>query len=285
MVEKNRVAFLVGMPRAATTFLYHNLKLHPDLFIPYRRKTNYFSLHHDKGEHWFLSHFKDMSETSIAIDTETLAFINSELNSPQLIKEFNKDTKIILCVRDPVAWVVSLYDQIATFDEQIPSFESYLAGNYTLIEDGIGTIFQMPDGAISARVGEYERLFPNSILLLKFRDVTEFPLESLRKIEQFLGISSFFNSTNIITKKINSSDRKHSKFLNKILRNQYLISFVRMVLPRKVVLLIRWIFDNLSSGDNGKPGIGVDHEEKKRKLSLAARYYESDVKALERYIK
>jgi Sulfotransferase domain len=284
MIDKERIAILAGMPRAATTFLYHNLNLHPEIYIPYRRKTNYFSLHHEKGEGWFLSHFKDAPDAAMAIDTETLSFINKGLNSPELIKQFKENTKIILCIRDPAAWVVSLYEQIATFDNRIPDFEKFLAGDYTLVEDGVGTIFHMKGGDICTRVGEYEKLFPDSILLLKFRDVTEFPLESLKRIEQFLGVSSFYSAENVITKKINSSGRKHNKFLNKVLRNEHVIASIRALLPRKAVLAIRWMFDGVLSGGDGKSSISQHSEKKDKMLFLAKEHYKSDIKALEKYI-
>jgi len=283
MIAKDRIAILVGMPRAATTFLYHNLGLHPEIFIPYRRKTNYFSLHHNKGEDWFLSHFKNAPEKAIAIDTETLAFINSGLNSPQVIKAFNGKTKIILCVRDPASYAVSLYHQIATFDKETPRFENFLAGTYTLQEDGIETSFHMNDGDIYARVREYEQLFSNSLLLLNFREVTAFPLESLRKIEAFLGISSFYNAANIITKKINSRGRRHNRWLNALLRNVHVITLVRVLVPRKAVLAIRWIFDGLLAEETPGFKIPVADEEEIKMLSLARNHFRSDLEALKDY--
>jgi len=284
MIEKNRIAFLVGMPRAATTFLYHNLNLHPELFIPFRRKTNYFSLHHCKGEDWFFSHFKDAPVERIAVDTETLAFFNPELKSPQLIRAFNPDARLILCVRDPAAWAVSLYHQIATFDSKITSFEEFLAGSYTLHEDGVEVRFRMRDGDIQARIGEYKEAFPNGILILRFRDVTEFPLESFRQIERFLGVAAFYGPENIITKVINSRNRRHNKLLNRLLRNEHLITLLRFLLPRRAVLAARWLFDGVLAGSNPKTNESRSDEAEARMLRLARSHFKSDREALAEYI-
>ena len=284
MIEKERIAFLVGMPRAATTFLYHNFNLHPEIFVPYRRKTNYFSLHPNAGEDWFLSHFKDAPENAVIMDTETLAFVNADLNSPELIRQFNKNAKIILCVRDPAAWAVSFYNQISTFDSEMPEFEQFLAGDYTLVEDGKAISFNMGEGSVSARFKEYEQLFPNSILILKFPDVIESPLTVLQKIEHFLGISSFYSESNIITKKINSSDRKHNKFINKILRNEQLITLVKKLLPRDLVLFIRLKFDTLSSSKSNSSEESSMGAEFNKMLALAQTHYRTDIKELEKYI-
>lgn len=282
-MQKNNIAFLVGMPRAATTFLYHNLNLHPNIYIPFRRKTNYFSLHHEKGEEWFISHFSDAPPNSVCVDTETLAFINKNLQSPSRIKAFNPNAKLILCVREPAAWAVSLYDQVSTFDAKIPSFEEFLSGNYTLVEDGIGEKFTMRDGDIAARIQEYEELFPDSLLLLNFRDVTEAPLQALQKIERFLNVPPFYNTGNVITKKINASGRKHNKFLNKLLRNELVISVIRTLLPRKLVLTARWIFDGIMSSGEAKPLDIEANPEKAKNLALAAKHFQSDIKTLAKY--
>ena len=284
MIEKKRIAFLVGMPRAATTFLYHNLNLHPGLFIPFRRKTNYFSLHHGRGEDWFLSHFKDAPADGIAVDTETLAFFNPKMKSPQLIQVFNPDARIILCVRDPAAWAVSLYHQIATFDSKITSFEEFLEGNYTLQEDGVEVRFHMRDGDIQARIKEYEQTFSNSILLLRFRDLTAFPVDSLRQIEQFLGVAPFYSPENVITKVINSRSRRHNKLLNKLLRNEYFIAMLRFLLPRRAVLAARWGFDGLLAGPSAKTNDHGSDEAEERMLRLARNHFKSDRESLAEYI-
>lgn len=284
MIERHQIAFLAGMPRAATTFLYHNLNRHPQLFIPYRRKTNYFSLHHQKGEDWFTSHFKDAPPGTVAVDTETMAFVNHDLRSPQLIRNFNPGAKVILCVRDPAAWAVSLYHQIATFDSKITRFEDFLAGNYTLEEDGVKIPVRMRDGDILARIDEYKATFPDSLLLLRFRDVITSPLESLHAIEKFLEIPSFYRPDNIIIKVINARSRPHSRWLNHVLRNEYVIASLRLLLPRKAVLAARWIFDGLIAGQSRGPNSRDNSDTDARMLRLANDHFKSDRAALAEYL-
>ena len=275
MIKKNKIAILAGMPRAATTFLYHNFNLHPEIFVPYRRKTNYFSLHNDSSEDWFLSHFKDMPKGSFAVDTETLAFVNTNIKSPMLIKQFNKNAKIILCVRDPAEWVVSFYKQISTFENNLPSFEKFLSGHYTLVEDGRNIVFNMDAANINNRIKEYKNLFPKTILILKFKDLTKSPVESLKKIEQFLGVTSFYDVSNVISTKINSSNRVHNKYLNKFLRNELIIKLMKNVLPKKFIVFIRLKFDYISSNYRGLSKINSKKDEYSNMIKLAKKYYQS----------
>ncbi len=281
-MDKSRMAFLVGMPRAATTFLYHNFSRHPDIFIPFRRKTNYFSLHYENGEDYFWNHFSDVPNESIAIDTETLAFVNRDLPSPQRIHAFNKDAKVILCVRDPGDWALSLYRQISTFDGAIPTFEQFLYGKYTLVEDNQELLFNMGPGDIARRIEEYKTLFPDTLLILKFSDVVKYPLEALRKIESHIGVKPFYNDGNIVNDKINSSDRSHSKLINKILRNEFVINIIKLLVPRAGVVYIRLAFDRISarfSGGRkeGDAGLGVLRD-------LASEYYSDDSRILKEYL-
>ncbi|OIQ92723.1 sulfotransferase domain protein [mine drainage metagenome] len=219
----------------------------------------------------------------MAIDTETLAFVNKDLPTPQRLHAFNKDAKIILCVRDPGDWALSLYRQISTFDGAVPSFEEFLSGKYTLIEDSRGLPFNMCSGDIAKRVEEYKTLFAESILILKFSDVTKYPLEALRKIENHLGLDCYYNDENIFTDKINSSDRSHSKILNKILRNEFMIKIIKFLVPRKGVLYIRLAFDRISAGFSE---VKNNHEGDclHSLRDIASKYYKYDIERLSDYM-
>ncbi|MBN2757956.1 MAG: hypothetical protein JXR51_12320 [Bacteroidales bacterium] len=41
------------MPRAGTTFMYHYLQKHPEVFLPYRKEIQYFDLNYSEGENWY----------------------------------------------------------------------------------------------------------------------------------------------------------------------------------------------------------------------------------------
>ena len=38
-----------GMPRTGTTYLYHALADHPQIYVPYRKESMFFSVNFDKG--------------------------------------------------------------------------------------------------------------------------------------------------------------------------------------------------------------------------------------------
>ena len=246
MPKLSQIAYILGMPRAGTTFLYHNLQKHPQIYVPFRRKSNYFSLHRDKPQEWFLNHFKEIHENQIGIDTETLYFADKHLKSFEQIHQFNPDAKVMLFVRKPGEWAWSFYKQIATFDKNIIPFENFLQGDYVLIEDGKEVPYNITDGDIKYLITSVMETFKGNALIVNFELFERDPLTLLQEIENFLGIAPHFSSSNFENKKINASNRGHIHFLAALLRQQWLINLLNL-LPRSFVIFIRRSYDNLSA--------------------------------------
>lgn len=240
-----QIAFIGGMPRAGTTFLYHNLQKHPDVFVPFRRKTNHFSLHADKPVQWFLDHFANMTDRQVGIDTETLFLIDRNLPSLDRIRSMNPNAKVMLFVRSPGDWAWSLYRQIATFDRAVPDFDQFLRNGYRLVEDGKEIRFNMRGGDIAARIAEMKRLFGANLLLVNFDLIRRDPLRVLQAIEGFLGLAPYFDARNFNPGKINAGDRAHVVWLAKVLRNHSLIAMLGR-LPPRFVISVRLLYDRLS---------------------------------------
>ncbi|WP_419767384.1 sulfotransferase domain-containing protein [Arcobacter sp.] len=275
-MKLEKIAYIIGMPRAGTTFLYHNLNKHPDLYVPFRRKTNYFSLHKDKNLEWFLEHFKEMNENQIGIDTETLYFVDKKLKSYKKIKDTNPNAKVMLFVRQPDEWVYSFYKQIATFDKNICSFEDFLQGKYTLIEDGKEIPFNIKDGDIKNIIEDIKNIYGEQLLILDFKLFKENPLKLLNEIEFFLSIDDFFNEFNFQNKKINASDRGHIPILANLLRQEWLINLLSK-LPASIVKRIRVMYDNLSSLFSKKTKKSSNISKIDENILLAQKYFEKDI--------
>jgi len=245
IAERRQIAYLIGMPRAGTTSLYHHLGTHPQLVVPFRRKTNYFDLHFAKSSSWFLSHFKGLREGQIGVDTLTLYFLNRSMPSLERLQRFNSDAKAILVVRKPAQFMRSMYAQIATFDSKLPPFEDFLAGSYVLEEDGHCIPVSVQDGDIAARIEEARVRFHDRLLIINF-ELFEFDLLNvLREIEAFLGITSHFSAANVRSEKINSHVRRNFISLQRMLRSTIVIATLR-TLPRQFVVFGRSVFDRLS---------------------------------------
>lgn len=277
-ITVKQIAYIAGMPRAGTTFLYHNLQKHPQIYVPFRRKSNYFSLHTEKQLGWLLDHFKYIKSDQIGIDTETLFFVDKSLESYKKIHQLNPNAKVMLFVRSPGDWVWSLYKQIATFDNNIVSFEDFLAGKYILIEDGKEVPFSIVNGDIENNIKALIDTFKGNLLIIDFTLFKQNPLRLLKEIEKFLGIPSFFNENNFDNKRINANDRGHFVFIALLVRQEWFINLLNK-LPRGLVIFTRRLYDILGTLT------AIKTEERIHKVDAETRMAQNNYSQDEKYIK
>lgn len=270
----SRVAILLGMPRAATTFLYHHFDSHPNLFVPFRRKTNYFSLHYERGLEWFYEHFKSANDSQVIIDTETLGFIDKKINIEDRIEAtLGEDAKLILCVREPGEWAFSLYKQISTFDKNIISFPDFLNGKYVLVEDDVSIPFNYKNGDIKLKIDSLIKHFGARLLLIDYKEIKKNPNKVLIKIESFLGVRGFYKQHPVTSEKINASDKRHSIIVSQLLRNKTLI-WLLSLFPASFVKKIRKFYDTKVT----KNTLTVVKVEESSEVIMANEYFKDDLK-------
>lgn len=241
---------LTGMPRGGTTFIYHNLKKHPSIFLPFRKEVNYFNgLRNHYGEDWYADLYEDRAADQVCGDISPPCFF--DIISIERIKQYSPDAKIIISVRDPAEYAISLYSQFATYTSQMPPFPDYLDGCFDCIVDDKSLPCKFKDNYIVETIQTFMDEFGENILVVSFAELQKNPLRILQAIEKFVGAPSYFNNRNINADKINASDRKNNIFISKVLRNERLISIVYKILPLKFIHLLRDIFDAWSARKQG----------------------------------
>ena len=96
-------AFYVGLPRCGSTWLFDNLRQHPDVHVPAVKDLYFFDRHFDRGWDWYGRHFD--SERPVRIE-----FSHDYLFSPtaaRRIHELVPSPRIIIGVREPVDYLLS----------------------------------------------------------------------------------------------------------------------------------------------------------------------------------
>jgi len=96
-----------GAQRSGSTWLYHALKDHPDIFMPEKEPVNFFDCHYHKGISWYLKYFEG-HEDEKAIGDESPGYIKNPF-APKRAAEVVPDAKIIFCLRNPVDRAYSQY--------------------------------------------------------------------------------------------------------------------------------------------------------------------------------
>ena len=253
---------IAGMPRGATTFLYHNLQKHPTVYLPFRKETNYFVVNYSRGINWYLGLYRDMRADQIGGDISPLCFMSP--GSAERINEFRNDMKVILSIRDPVEWVLSFYSQFRSFTFGMASFEDFIDG-YTMSIGKYKIHLEFRNNKVLRTIEEFQKIFKDNLLIFKYDLLKKNPLSVLKLIENFLNLDSHFDKDNFDNFVINASGRGNNKLIEYLLSRESIITFMQRMLPHRLVRVARGYY-NLQTTDRRKEG----YPEKYVKLAVDA---------------
>lgn len=121
--------FHVGPPKTATTWVYQCMKEHPEVAVTARDTVHYYDMFYSYGEDWYEKQFATDSPDLKRLDA-TPSYIQSAKAIERLTRE-NPQTKIIICLRDPVERAFSHYWHLKKKGEISYRFDKIL-DNYTL---------------------------------------------------------------------------------------------------------------------------------------------------------
>ena len=266
--RQRRICVIAGMPRAATTFLYHTLGKNPSVFVPARKELEFFSLNYERGSRWYLNFFKDMAAGQVGFDISPMYFMDDR--SPQRMLEVNPDVKVILILRNPVEFVLSFYRNRLAATTGTLDFEGFLE-RHTYEKDGHVLTLEFKNGTISRNIDRFRQAFSNNLLLCDYRIIEEDPLPVLTAIESFLGIPRFFRHDNFENVRINASDQINLKFVNRLMHKKWFADLVTRLFPKRLIMFVRYKLQ--SYRPHRTQGITPGADEKKARsaqLQLAA---------------
>lgn len=175
----------VGSQRAGTTWLYHALSDHPEVFLPDKKELHYFDLNWDKEVSSYLKYFPLAEIKKHKTWGEITPNYYQDISYLERIFQTNNQTKIIYIVREPLERAFSQY--------QLFSQSKFKGRNFfDAIKD--------PQIIKLSRQGHHLKniysIFPKSnVLLLLFDDLKNNPQSLLTDIYTFLKIDSNFCPT------------------------------------------------------------------------------------------
>ncbi len=244
-----RIFVVFGMPRTGTTYLYHALGNHPSIFVAYRKESHYFSANYEKGQAWFNSLYKGMPGDTLGADINPMYFLD-DLSLGRIL-EYDRDVRIVLGVRQPVDFALSLYRNMKTHGLQVGSFAEVVQSFDWPLTPHSSLTFSLGNGLLRRRVTELREALGDNFLMYDFGAFNSNSLPVLQAIEQFLELPPHFDATNHDEARINASGRRNPLLLNRILTNQRVLESVYSVLPRSAIRLLRSGFERLSVRSRG----------------------------------
>lgn len=222
------------MSRGGTTYLYHNLQLHPQLFLPERKEICYFGHENHRGLDWWLNFYRPMRDDQMAVDICGLYFMDEA--AIDRILEFNPDAKVLVTVREPLKWIYSIYEHYKTIFE-VPEIDEFVRG-CTWTRDGHAIPLEFANGKIRRTLEMMQSKLGDNFLALDFNLLKTDPLRLLRSVESFCGVDAWFDEDNFSTAKVNSRATGSAKLIMRIWKIPG-VPFLTRIMPRGIVMSVR----------------------------------------------
>ena len=188
----------IGAQRSGTTFLHTHLQAHPQVYLPTRRKeVHYFDKFYDRGIDWYRAFFP--SETD-AIDYTCIgefspAYLANEI-VPARIRAQLPDCRFIVSLRNPADRTYSAYSLNVRDKGERRSFKEFLDHDPRVF--GVSLYAQ--------HLKRYFDNFPRSSFLISiFEEMIQNPIDSLKRVSEFLEIDPSFYTTEYAINTVNEA--------------------------------------------------------------------------------
>lgn len=181
---------VIGSRKAATTWLYENLSLHPDICIsPKVKESHFFSRYFERGTSWYQSLFPDCMQGQLhgEIDAE---LITSPVAADNLAKAY-PHVKIIVVLRNPADLFFSSY------------VHAYRKGDINGTPQATwenSAVFRREVSFAVLLEPFLQRFRKDQFLFMVFEDLQEDPEAFLGRIYEFLGVRLVWDQERMNTK-------------------------------------------------------------------------------------
>lgn len=174
---------VIGAQRCGTTWLDAQLRKHPLIYMPERRKEiHFFNNYYERGLEWYESFFPSAKEILKyqAIGETTPGYLfHSQV--PELIHKHIPDCKLIAIFRNPVERAYSQYKRHILTTAYKASFEEFINQNPGVFARGL----------YAKQIKRYLNYFSlENILILIFETTILEGQQELNKIADFLALDS-----------------------------------------------------------------------------------------------
>ena len=222
----DRVAVCVGMPRSGTTWLYQNLKSHPQISVTNPKETLHYL--HSSDYEGLLSYFGD-STSKYLIDINPIYFL--DLEAIERVSHYHE--RVILIRRGTEEWRKSIIAQTERYGTK-----SNLERMLFPFPRGDGTeiILDLNTFEPELQIQKIQEILGERLIILEFEKLKEDPVGLLNSVERHIGCDEYFTPDNIHNRKINSRDHKIPVLLRILYRLnliQPLGRVARVILPER----------------------------------------------------
>lgn len=196
----------IGTPQSGTSWLFENLKHHPDLYLSIPKELYYFDQRFHHSLQYYANKFEPGFKKVKGEITPSYSILKPE--RIQFIYQIMPDVKLILLLRNPIdrAWSAArrVFSRVVKKNQiEFSSIEDTEIFNYLKSEWAYRAKERGTDGAYvpGLKMGDYSKIidnwlsvFPSKQLHIAFfDDITNCPQRLLSEIFAHLGISQTVN--------------------------------------------------------------------------------------------
>ena len=234
---QNPNLFIVGAPKAGTSFLFKKLQNHPALFFPRIKELNHFSHDelYDLGSYYkdfkvknrgkYLDFYSKSKGQTYLADCSVSYFTFPEV--AKKIRTFNPDAKIVIILRDPIKRAYSHY----MMDVRM-GYASLPMATYISDQNRFPAHYHqyIKNSLYWKNISHYRKIFGSkNVCVLVLENIEK----DIEKLFYFLEISDL--KTLDTTEKVNQN-KTPKNFISKTLqKNRKIASQLKMLIPPSIV--------------------------------------------------
>ena len=248
--------FIVGMPKAGTTSLHRYLSEHPDTCMAEDKEPHYFSvdlLQEGSQFHGYPKytrypnseayHTLFVNSGSASVVGESSVFYLFSKAAARKIYEYNPDAKIIVMLREPVAFLYSLHSQGLYSGNETESDFGRALSLESVRRQGQqlpntvhfpSRLFYRDHWKVSEQIGRFVDTFgKDQVKVIVFDDFKSDTEREVRGVMEFLGLNTA-HMPNLVNHNANTAMR--SKALARVIQdpNHPVTSMAKKLLPKTI---------------------------------------------------
>jgi len=175
----------IGAQKCGTTWLYENLLVHPELYLPDYKEIEYFDKNFDKSLRWYGALFATAGKKKKGEISPSYCYLSKE--QILFLRTLMPEIRLILILRNPVerSWSHAMHRIVTSTGRQLEEIEDLEF--YTLFEK---KSFQK-QGDYPTMLENWLEVFPREQLFVGlFEDIVHYPQRLLRQVFAHIGVSA-----------------------------------------------------------------------------------------------
>jgi len=259
---------IIGAARSGTTSLYHNLRAHPDIYMPVKKEPQFFTANWHRGLEWYERLFEDwQGEKAVGEASMTYTYPDFA-DVPRRIVQYLPEVRFIYMLRNPVERTYSHYlyyryyrgDEKLSFKDAIEQKPIYLGTSqyYTWLQ-------------------RYLQYFPRQCFhIVIFEEYVTKPEHVIENVFHFLGVDPSFRPATLRTRTNQAFSPRNERFYQ--LWRRFSLSTTRLWLEKYIPESWRPRLRNVIHRSLGTGNIPPMSQEAKVQLKA---FFEPQIVALE----